>query len=50
VDDNVSVLKSAQSYGIAYLVVVTRPDSRKPAKRADGFPAIASFREITPAH
>jgi putative hydrolase of the HAD superfamily len=49
VDDNVSVLRSAQSYGIAHLVVVTRPDSRKPAKRSDGFPAIASFRELTPA-
>jgi putative hydrolase of the HAD superfamily len=48
VEDSVSVLKSASSFGIHYLVAVLQPNSRKPLQRVEGFPAIRSFAEITP--
>jgi HAD superfamily hydrolase (TIGR01509 family) len=48
VDDNVSVLRSAQAYRIAHLVGVRRPDTRLPSRSVEGFPAIESFADIVP--
>lgn len=48
VDDNLNVLRSAQTFGIAHLVSVSKPDSRQPKKMVIGFPAIEDFRELMP--
>jgi putative hydrolase of the HAD superfamily len=46
VDDNEAVLRSAQEYGIRHLVAVLRPDTTRPAKVIQGFPAMQSFRDL----
>jgi putative hydrolase of the HAD superfamily len=48
VDDSLPVLRSARNYGIAHLLGVRHPDSRQPAKDAEEFDAICSFRDIFP--
>jgi putative hydrolase of the HAD superfamily len=48
IDDNVAVLRSARDYGIAYLIDVLQPDSRRPPKTPVEFPMIAGFRDIMP--
>jgi putative hydrolase of the HAD superfamily len=48
VDDNLNVLKSAEHYGIANLLAVYKPDSKKPVKDVEHFQAINSFDEILP--
>ena len=48
VDDNLSVLRSAQSYGIAHLVSVLWPDSSAPPRPPGEFPAIHDFSELLP--
>jgi putative hydrolase of the HAD superfamily len=48
VDDSLPVLRSAQCYGIAHLLAVRRPDSRRPPKDVAEFAAIDSFAQITP--
>ena len=48
IDDTLSVLRSARAYGIAHLLAVKRPDSRAAERDTREFPAIGSFREITP--
>ena len=48
VDDSLSVLESARTYGFRWLLAVLRPDSRKPQKEAGGFAAIRDFSEIPP--
>lgn len=48
IDDNLSVLKSARSYGIAQLLAVRTPDSRGGPKLTEDFPALRSFRDILP--
>jgi len=48
IDDTESVLASAEQFGIAHLLTVLQPDSKK-AKRLDSrFPGIHHFDEITP--
>jgi putative hydrolase of the HAD superfamily len=49
IDDNLAVLKSAQTFGIRYLIDVLMPNSRAPAKTPGEFPAIGDFREIMPS-
>ncbi|MEW6647321.1 MAG: GMP/IMP nucleotidase [Pseudomonadota bacterium] len=49
VDDSLPVLRSAQSYGIAHLRAVTKPDSRQPLREVTEFPAITDFGAIMPA-
>ena len=49
VDDNLSVLQSAQSYGIRWLLAVLKPDSQAPMRRAEGFEAIRDFSEAMPS-
>lgn len=48
VDDNLAVLQSAKTFGIAHLVSVSRPDSRRPKKTIIDFLAIEDFRELMP--
>lgn len=48
IDDSLPVLRAARDYGIAHLLTVTRPDSRRPARDVQEFPAIGSFRDILP--
>lgn len=48
VDDNCSILRTAQSYGIAYLVSVLRSDSTQPPRSPSGFAAIHDFSELLP--
>ncbi|MGK0298397.1 MAG: HAD superfamily hydrolase (TIGR01509 family) [Gammaproteobacteria bacterium] len=46
IDDNISVLHSAQKYGIQYLLSIAKPDSTKPNQEQDDFPAIESFMDL----
>ena len=48
VDDSLPVLRSAQAYGIAYLLAVSEPDSRQGPRPTDEFAAIRNFSEILP--
>jgi len=48
VDDNLNVLKSAESYGIANLLAIYQPDSKAPKKDVEHFQAIHTFDEILP--
>lgn len=48
IDDSLPVLRTARDYGIAHLVTVTKPDSQRPARDIQEFPAIRSLKEITP--
>lgn len=49
VDDSLSVLKSAQAYGIAHLVSIIQPDSQAPRRQIDDFIAIDHFDELVPS-
>ena len=40
VDDNLSVLKSAQTFGIEHLVAVARPETKGPARDVPGFRSV----------
>ena len=48
IDDSIPVLKSAKLYGIKHLVTIFKPDSQRPIKAVDEFPAIHSFKDIMP--
>jgi len=48
VDDTLSVLRSAQSYGIKNLLAVLTPDSKNAQRNTEEFQAIKDFRDITP--
>jgi putative hydrolase of the HAD superfamily len=48
VDDSLPVLRSARTYGIAHLLAVYQPDTRRPPKDVAEFAAIWSFREVVP--
>lgn len=48
VDDTLSVLRSAQKYGIKNLLAVLNPDSQSPQRNTKEFQAIKDFRDITP--
>ncbi|NEV61942.1 GMP/IMP nucleotidase [Thiorhodococcus minor] len=48
VDDNLSVLESARRYGIRWLLAIKEPDSKKPGREIDAFPAIDNFSELLP--
>ena len=48
VDDNRAVLDAARDYGMGWLLMVLRPDSREPAKAAGGYAAIHDFSELLP--
>jgi len=46
VDDTVSVLQSAKTYGIKSLVAVTCPDSRRPAKKVEEFVGVERLADL----
>ncbi|MGR8934734.1 MAG: GMP/IMP nucleotidase [Gammaproteobacteria bacterium] len=48
IDDSLAVLNSARQFGIAHLVAVARPDSRRPPRQIDGFIAVQDFRVLMP--
>jgi 5'-nucleotidase len=48
VDDSLPVLRSAQSYGIAHLLAVFKPDTKLAAKDVGDFKAVSRFGEIIP--
>ena len=48
VDDSLPVLRAARRSGIAHLLAVRRPDSQRPAREIDEFPAVDSFGDLLP--
>lgn len=46
IDDSLTVLNSAREFGIAHLLTITKPDSKKPVREVMDYPAIADFREL----
>ncbi len=48
IDDNVGVLKAAQTFGIHHLVCITQPDSQMDAQASGEFIDIVDFDEIMP--
>ncbi len=48
VDDSIAVLRSAERYGIGWLLMILRPDTKGPLKDAEHFPAIHDFSEVMP--
>jgi putative hydrolase of the HAD superfamily len=40
VDDNLQVLDSARRYGVQKLVAVSRPDTREPERKVDGYQSV----------
>ena len=48
IDDNLSVLAAAESYGVKHLISIKQPDSSKPIQDTLHFHAIADFAEIMP--
>lgn len=50
VDDNLSVLRTAKSFGIEHLVCICKPDSQSPSIKSGEFIDIDDFNEIIPDH
>lgn len=48
IDDNLNVLKSAEEYGLGYLLSIIQPDSQAPKRMIENFSAIHNFSEIMP--
>jgi len=48
VDDSLPVLHAARNYGIAHLLAIYKPDTRRPVKDVEDFNAIHGFDEIMP--
>ena len=49
VEDSLSVLHSAKTYGIGHLLAITHPDSRQQGRTITDYPAVANFEGITGA-
>jgi putative hydrolase of the HAD superfamily len=47
-DDNLDVLRTARAAGFRWLLAITAPDSRHPARTIDEFPAIDRFSALLP--
>jgi len=48
IDDSLSVLRSAQAYGIEHLLAIYKPDTQQGIREVEGFQAIHSFENIMP--
>ncbi|MEM7294502.1 MAG: HAD-IA family hydrolase [Pseudomonadota bacterium] len=48
IDDNVSVLDTAQEFGIRHLRVISQPDSLRPVRSDLGYPACNDLHELLP--
>ena len=46
IDDTLPILRSAQSFGIAHLLAVKQPDSKKGPKDTAEFAALGDYREL----
>ncbi len=46
IDDNLRVLRAARAHGIKHLLTIAQPDSQRPARRVDEFPAVVSYEDI----
>jgi hypothetical protein len=46
IDDNESVLRSAQQFGIRHLITIAQPDSQQPPRDGLAFPAIEQFSAL----
>jgi putative hydrolase of the HAD superfamily len=46
IDDSLSVLRSARAYGIAHLLAISEPDSRRGRKDTEGFTAVDDYLEL----
>lgn len=46
IDDSLSVLRSAQQYGIANIVAILKPDSTEPVRQQDEFTGVSDFRVL----
>jgi putative hydrolase of the HAD superfamily len=47
-DDTEKVLRSAEEYGLGYLVYVARSSSRQPVRYSEKYPSIDYFKELIP--
>lgn len=48
IDDSLSVLQSAQRFGIAHLLSIQRPDSKAPLRTNEHFLGLRDFSELLP--
>lgn len=48
IDDSLSVLKSADKYGIKHLIAVLKPDTKAPARQIEGFSGVENFKDLLP--
>ncbi len=48
IDDSTPVLKSAQKFGIRYLLDIEKPSSQRPAKTESDFIMLRSFKDLIP--
>ncbi|WP_417791929.1 GMP/IMP nucleotidase [Stutzerimonas xanthomarina] len=46
IDDSLPVLRSARSYGIAHLLAISEPDSRRGRKNTEEFTAVDDYLEL----
>ena len=46
IDDTAEILKTAREFGIRYLILKTRANSKKADKPANDFPALKDFKEL----
>jgi putative hydrolase of the HAD superfamily len=47
VDDSLPVLRAARAFGIGWLYAIAHPDSSKPRREIDEFPAVNHLHELT---
>jgi 5'-nucleotidase len=48
IDDNLDVLRAARDYGFRWLLAISAPDSRQPARDVADFPAVGRFGALLP--
>jgi putative hydrolase of the HAD superfamily len=48
IDDNASVLDSASTFGVAHVLTILQPDSRRPPRTDLKHPALGDFRQLIP--
>jgi HAD superfamily hydrolase (TIGR01509 family) len=48
VDDSLAVLRAARDFGIAQIVAIAQPDSTRPVRKIDEFPAVNQIVELLP--
>lgn len=46
VDDSLPVLRAARTHGIAWIYAIARPDSSRPARAIEEFPAVMAVQEL----